>query len=348
MVNKVTLTKALGILCVVIGHSGCPDILKNIIYLFHMPLFFFIAGYCFKDKYLNDFKTFFVHRVKGLYFPFLKWTILFILLHNLFFNLNIYNVEYGTGTGLIHYNLKTYLRLLLAALRFNTQEQLLGVFWFLKSLFFGYFIFYFFVKFFKRCFLAIGILIFIIIIILIKDVNIPFLGFRSLYPALFIMLGYLYKKIEYILPEHYSIIAIFIGVTTLIIASLFLKIEMLEVTIITFFPYTMIAFIGCITLLLLSEMLSNTYCFNNGLMAYIGSHTLGIMTLHFLSFKLVTLILINIYGLSIKMLAAFPVITYMEPNNWWILYSFIGISCPLLLYYLCEKLLARLHRSKIQ
>lgn len=141
-IDKVSLAKALGICAVVIGHSGCPSMLKDIIYLFHMPFFFFISGYCFKDKYLTDFRTFFLHRIKGLYFPFIKYTLIFILLHNLLFSIDIYSVEYGTGNGKIIYNLDDFPRLIIAAFRFNTQEQLLGVFWFIKSLFFGSFVFW--------------------------------------------------------------------------------------------------------------------------------------------------------------------------------------------------------------
>lgn len=41
------------ILLVVIGHSGCPKLLYNFIYSFHMPLFFFISGYLYNYKKWN-------------------------------------------------------------------------------------------------------------------------------------------------------------------------------------------------------------------------------------------------------------------------------------------------------
>lgn len=40
-----TNAKAIGIMAVVVGHSGCPQIIHNFIYCFHMPLFFMITGY---------------------------------------------------------------------------------------------------------------------------------------------------------------------------------------------------------------------------------------------------------------------------------------------------------------
>ena len=47
--NYITIAKAMGILLMVIGHSGCPQVLFRIIYLFHMPLFFFLSGIFAKE-----------------------------------------------------------------------------------------------------------------------------------------------------------------------------------------------------------------------------------------------------------------------------------------------------------
>lgn len=38
--NYIAIAKALGIMLMVVGHSGCPDYLYRFIYMFHMPLFF--------------------------------------------------------------------------------------------------------------------------------------------------------------------------------------------------------------------------------------------------------------------------------------------------------------------
>lgn len=57
-----------------------------------------------------------------------------------------------------------------------------------------------------------------------------------------------------------------------------------------------------------------------------------ILSLHFISFKLVSLIKIGLYGWPIERLAEFPVI---EQNNefWWFLYCMIGLATPLLIQY---------------
>lgn len=48
--DKVTIAKGIGILLMVAAHAGIPDVISRFIVMFHMPLFFFMSGYCFKEK----------------------------------------------------------------------------------------------------------------------------------------------------------------------------------------------------------------------------------------------------------------------------------------------------------
>lgn len=52
MERDTTLDKARGyaMVLMVLGHCGLPYILRNPIYSFHMPLFFLITGWFFKQK----------------------------------------------------------------------------------------------------------------------------------------------------------------------------------------------------------------------------------------------------------------------------------------------------------
>ena len=88
--NSVSIAKAFAIMLMVLAHTWFMDIGNKWINMFHMPLFFFMAGYCFKGKYLTDIKSFAIKRVTGLYKPFVKWSLVFLVLHNVFFYLNIY------------------------------------------------------------------------------------------------------------------------------------------------------------------------------------------------------------------------------------------------------------------
>lgn len=91
--------KGLAIILMVAGHAEGPWWMTNFIYLFHMPVFFMAAGYFFSEKYLDHPWDFVVRRIKGLYVPFLKWALLFLVLHNLLFHFGILNEQYGNWSG---------------------------------------------------------------------------------------------------------------------------------------------------------------------------------------------------------------------------------------------------------
>lgn len=119
------LAKAICIILMVIGHSGCPDYLHRFIYMFHMPCFFFISGYLLNDKYLTNLKKGLWRKIKGSYYPFVKWSVIFLLLHNVFAYLHIYDTSYS---------LKEISIKAVRILTMTGSEQLLGGFWFLISL----------------------------------------------------------------------------------------------------------------------------------------------------------------------------------------------------------------------
>ena len=61
------------ILLVVIGHSGCPSLIYNFIYSFHMPLFFVISGYLYNYEKWNKgfgYKIFVLNRFASYVKPY--------------------------------------------------------------------------------------------------------------------------------------------------------------------------------------------------------------------------------------------------------------------------------------
>jgi fucose 4-O-acetylase-like acetyltransferase len=73
---------------------------------------------------------------------------------------------------------------------------------------------------------------------------------------------------------------------------------------------------------------------------YVGKRTLNIMVWHFLSFKLLTLLLATIGVMSQPDLLAFPV-PHSAQHGWWILYSVVGTAIPLTI----EQITDHLYRS---
>ena len=51
-IAEIDVAKAIGIICVIIGH-GTTGVIHNYIYLFHMPLFFILSGYMIKGEKLS-------------------------------------------------------------------------------------------------------------------------------------------------------------------------------------------------------------------------------------------------------------------------------------------------------
>ena len=91
----ISVAKGIAIILMVIAHAEAPGWLCKFIFEFHMPLFFITAGYFFSIRYLHDEATFVKKRIKGLYWPFVKWALFFLILHNWMFDIGILNEVYG-------------------------------------------------------------------------------------------------------------------------------------------------------------------------------------------------------------------------------------------------------------
>ena len=125
---QVSIAKALGIILMVMGHAGCPGYLHDFIYLFHMPLFFFLSAYFFRDaKVVDSAGQYVVRKFKNLYWPYIKWSIIFLLLHNLFFQIGFYDNSLSWQELFV--NVKRSVRGMWQG------ERMLGAYWFLISLF---------------------------------------------------------------------------------------------------------------------------------------------------------------------------------------------------------------------
>ena len=70
--------------------------------------------------------------------------------------------------------------------------------------------------------------------------------------------------------------------------------------------------------------------------SYIGKHTLPIVILHLLAFKIVSYIGVLANGQELYLVAAFPVL--YRGGLWWMAYTVVGIVVPLLLGQLYNKI----------
>ena len=70
-INYVDIAKGIGIILVLIGHISINNNINSIIYAFHMPLFFAISGFLYKEK-----KHFIKRKAKSILVPYFIFAIL--------------------------------------------------------------------------------------------------------------------------------------------------------------------------------------------------------------------------------------------------------------------------------
>ena len=142
--ESISISRAVAIILMVVAHAGIWKSVNHVFYTFHMPLFFIVSGMCFKRKYLTNAGLFLKRKLAGIYWPYIKWSLLFLCLHNLCFKFHLYDTEYGfqgVGTNLYTtYDFLIHARDIL--FKMEGHENLLGTFWFLKQLFWGNLLFY--------------------------------------------------------------------------------------------------------------------------------------------------------------------------------------------------------------
>lgn len=329
--DSISIAKAFGILLMVLAHTWFSQYGSQWINMFHMPLFFFFAGYCFKEKYLAEPLTFARKRVAGLYRPFVKWSLVFLLLHNVFFFIHVYDGEYGfLGRASHVYGIGEMARCAFHIVtRMTDNEQLLGGYWFLRSLLAGSMIGFAIIKYVKSPLVGGGMLLALTIMLsyLHKDLPYFYVGAKETFAALFFVMGHAYKTRE--CDFHRKGYCLPIALALVTAGASWLKCSMLEFQWWQVAPYAMIAICGTTGTFAVAKQITKL---DNRVMqwlVYIGNNTLTLLTWHFLSFKLVSLTIILTYHLPMARLAEFPVIAEYSVRGWFVLYFAIGVMIPL-------------------
>ncbi len=162
--------------------------------------------------------------------------------------------------------------------------------------------------------------------------KIPFFGIGKLelLASLYMVLGKIYKTYNIKIHLKYWISPV---VFLLLIPLAFVfKVGMFAVDIQTILPYLIISICGIMALYSIGTYISySNKDFLLSSLVFIGNNTLPILTWHFLSFKMVSLLIIYLYKLPVDKLAEFPVIIDYARAQWWLLYLLFGVVVPLLL-----------------
>lgn len=190
---KVNLMKALAILLVVSGHLEFSLLGMFTPYSFQLALFFFISGYLFKDKYLDDVQTFIKRRVKTLLVPYFLYNFFYLGITVLICKLT--GKFWGMPLSLKNFFITPFLN--------GHQFDLSCPLWFVTQLFMTMIVFLFLFRTFKSIkdnkffHLILFTLIGVSAIPLSKFVKVdPFILviIRTMFSLFFVYLGYYYRN----------------------------------------------------------------------------------------------------------------------------------------------------------
>lgn len=323
--DTITIAKGIGIILMVMGHSALPKPLSQFIYVFHMPLFFLVAGYCFKTAYCKAPVKFTRRRAKGLWWPFVKWNLIFILLHNALYSMGIYDAAYSPHD---------HITAIFKAIIMTNSEQMIGGFWFLAGLFFASLISWV-VLWATRCeikkvsvCMAIMLMCVLLLNLFLHESSIAMKMSGFIHYAIYFLTGFVLKGIH----DRYGSTKKRLMATSVICLILTGAVSVYfpgEV----FTPFTWqlpLRFIGAVAgvigVLILSANIPDGRL--KRFLIFCGDSTILILVWHFLCFKLLTFILINIHGLPATDLLQFPVHKELA-RYYWPAYITVGLIIPL-------------------
>jgi fucose 4-O-acetylase-like acetyltransferase len=343
-VQYVDVARALGVIGVVLGHAWYQSAAERITLSFDLALFFFVSGYVYSEKYSQRPDLLAWRRLKTLYFPFVRWEFFWLALHNVLFYTGIYSGEAGyLGQTSYVYSLSDHFAAGLRILTFRGSETMAGALWFLESLFFSNVFFglisFMLVRLFRReteWLRALAVLACVVVGYLSNPLlaNRMHLG-TSLVGLLFLYWGVLYRRYEpLLLPRWY----LALPAAAFVIAcggGVYLGPNSYQnpALLVTVVPA------GIYASLYLARLLQH-----NRLLQYIGTNTIFVIGMHFLAFKLVSLVQIELYGYPSYYLSKFPVIS--PDHGWWIAYFICGLFLPLALKAGIDRLVALVKPSQ--
>ena len=344
--NIISICKAIAIILMVMGHAEPPKYISNFIYIFHMPLFFITAGYFFSRKYLDDPWSFCVKRFKSLYVPFLKWSLIFLILHNLWFEIGVLNEQFGNWEGgVTHpYDVREFChRLFLIVTSMSGYDEFIaGAFWFFRGLLIASILFLVFYKLIDSKTNLTPVWSVVLICIGAMLFNLYRLGFgfkinvisngglRDIWGMFFFGIGVLYRHFENLIGNRIWLSLLCLGI--LCTGSYFgwhgMNNSGIMLDVATL-PLTGIA--GFILVKHISTLIDSAGGIAARLLTYIGNNTLYVFILHIICYKPVSLLKIWWYGLESEQVGCHMVIHFNNHEDFfWILYTIVATALPLI------------------
>jgi fucose 4-O-acetylase-like acetyltransferase len=355
MDTSISILRFLIIVAIVFGHigfsaSGNGIDMHNIIYFYHIPLFFFVEGYLYKKDSLVKVA---IRDINKLYIPFVICSIIFILSRDIFINLGFYKSgEVSNLTGLL--STRTFVDLF----SFRYSEPLLGVIWIVPCLFFVKTIFLVIdkiiekIKFFSdsRDIILPFIMPVLLIIGLNYGLNNNFLNFKFdvvLVSIFFYYLGSEYRNKESEVPLKFTVAIPLVIIMWQNTKYGFVDVNNRMYINAAFFLFNALS--GIYINLCLINFVKNFRSDNikKGVYA-IGNSFYFILALHFTVFKFITFMKLKMENSSMENLKfIFPGDVISLSWIWIIIYLSLGIGVPAVISKCSEFLFKGKNKSKL-
>jgi len=339
----VDILKGIGIISVVMGHSGRlfpfqqGSSIAIFLYFYHIMVFFFVTGMTFHPGKYSDPFQYIGKQLKSAAPLYVGYNLGFLALHNLFSRIQLIDIPSIGINDFIISGVHIF--------TFKHTELLTGALWFVPMFLFAKV--FFSLGFFNAERLRlkyIGHLAVVVVTGLLglyctsMGMSLHFNMQISLLGVPIIYLGYIFRAYQSrldFLMKPYSLIGSFLLLCTFVYTKIGI-INLSENQIISvywFYPITIVGMIFCISF---AEFLRR-FSVSSRLIGYIGSISFHIMALHFLIFKCYDFVVGKYLHTDPAVRMRFP--TAFEQNGW--LYSLLGIGIPALFIWAFRKIRSR-------
>ncbi len=343
---RFTILKALAIMLVVLSHAGVAGWLNHFLFIVHVPAFFLCAGWFFHTRHLAEPAAFVAGRVRRLYVPFVKWSLFFLVVHNLLFPLGLLSETYGNATGGVTHpytwtQTAQHAWDIVFGLR-GYDPFICGTFWFFRTLLLSSVAFLVLFKLLRRSSrfaddkaAGWGMLCVSAALALwmaLGGLTVPGVaqgGYRELTALTLMSAGFLLR--QYGLAERLSVRIVLPCLAFFVAAGLWFPSCMdYKADALRFVELVPAAVAGFVLLLFLSSKLAQLGgAVKKGLL-YIGDHTLHIFAFHFLAFKAVSALRVASLPLPWEAVGSHPVIHGQGGDALWAAaYFAAGVALPL-------------------
>ena len=350
------VVKGLGTILVFVGHTGAW--LTPYVYMYNLVIFFFVAGYFYKERYTPDPFGYMGSRLQRLWWPCVQYALFFVVIHNVMLRAGLYTLLPGIpmATPQVWYDAAGFVAAAANALMLQPLEDNAGTLWFFNMMMLDLCLLVSLRHVAVWCrqrwqqelvMLAGTLALYAAGCLLIRR-GIVVAHFIPVGLVLFLLvyLGWVYQPLNARLQQLRWLWPVTLLLGALVVYGVRVhtgaSVELSAGRIIGPKWFALVSVSGIILHLSLCRATMLLPWLRRAI-SCVGRHSLHIIALNFLSFKVVNALYIAVHGLSWDLMASSPVVDYPQATGmWWVLYVICGTLLPLVQLWGWKRLRDRL------